>query len=122
MTITIYGIPNCDQIKKTLAWFIARGVDVAFHDYKKRGIDVSTLRNWMTQVDWSVLVNRAGTTWRKLPEDIRASVNSAAAAAQVLRNNPTLIKRPVLVNDQTVVVGFDAVRFTALIDHAGTGR
>jgi arsenate reductase (glutaredoxin) len=121
MAITIYGIPNCEQIKKTLAWFKDAGVAVDFHDYKKLGIDRATLTGWTRAVEWERLVNRAGTTWRKLPEATRDSVQSAATAIPVLEANPSLIKRPVVVAGGTVIVGYDVAAFAG-VKIGGRGR
>ncbi len=111
--ITIFGIRNCDTIKKTLRWFDEQGIDYTFHDYKKAGIDEETLRRWIGRVGWEVLVNRRGTTWRKLPADVRETIDEASAIA-LMMENPSLIKRPVVERGETVVVGFDPEALAAL--------
>jgi arsenate reductase (glutaredoxin) len=116
--ITVYGIPNCDQIKKTLGWFRAAGVAIEFHDYKKHGINAETLRDWFAITDWQVFVNRAGTTWRKLPDSTKAAVISAESAIAVLVEFPSIIKRPVVTigtSGQSLIVGFNPDRFDALL-------
>lgn len=114
MAITVHGIPNCDQIKKTLAWFKAAGIAVEFHDYKLAGIDAATLARWSDAVGWERLLNRAGTTWRKLPDDVRESVTSAKRALALLAEHPSLIKRPVVTRGAQVLVGYDPAAFEAL--------
>jgi len=118
--ITVFGIRNCDKIKRTLAWFEQHKVAVRFHDYRKDGIDEATLRAWFKALDWNSLVNRAGTTWRGLPEDTRAGISSAAAAQRLMASHPALIKRPVIVSSNAIDVGYDEARFARIAaqDHA----
>ena len=105
MGITLYGICNCDTIKKARAWLEARGVDYAFHDYKKSGIDEARLRGWAAELGWEKLLNRAGTTFRKLPEAEREVMGAAKAIALMLAQ-PSMIKRPVLDLGERRLVGF----------------
>jgi arsenate reductase len=93
--VTIYGIVNCDTMKKARAWLAAHGVDAAFHDYKKDGIDRARLERWSKEVGWETLLNRAGTTFRKLPDADKQSIDQRKAIALMLAQ-PSLIKRPVL--------------------------
>ena len=93
--ITLYGIPNCDTVKKARAWLDGRGRAYAFHNYKKAGVDAAQLARWADAVGWEALVNRAGTTFRKLPEADRAGIDRDSAIALMLAN-PSLIKRPVV--------------------------
>jgi Spx/MgsR family transcriptional regulator len=109
--IRIYGIRNCDTIKKTLNWFASRQLDVDFVDYKKTPPDESLLRSWLTQLDWEQLVNKRGTTWRKLPEEQREGITEASAI-ELMIANPSLIKRPVLDHDGTLSVGYDEHHFS----------
>ncbi|MEX0623069.1 Spx/MgsR family RNA polymerase-binding regulatory protein [Saccharospirillum sp.] len=111
--IRIYGIRNCDTIKKTLAWFADQDVPVDFIDYKKMPPDETLLRSWLTQLDWEQLVNKRGTTWRKLPQDLRDTMTEAAAIEQMIAN-PSLIKRPLVDHNRTLSVGFDEEHFTNL--------
>lgn len=102
---TIYGIRNCDTMKKARAWLDAHGVAYAFHDYKTAGVDAPTLKQWAEQAGWEKLLNRAGTTFRKLPEADRADVDSDKAIALMLAQ-PSMIKRPVLVQGERMIIGF----------------
>ena len=113
--ITLYGIPNCDTVKKARAWLNEHDVAHDFHDFKKLGVPEAVLDQWLAQLGWELLVNRKGTTWRQLNEATRASVVDAASARPVLLAHPSLIKRPVVRwadAQNTVTVGFDAARWT----------
>ncbi|MBP8234756.1 MAG: ArsC family reductase [Rhizorhabdus sp.] len=105
MTVTMYGIKNCDTIKKARTWLEARGIDYRFHDYKASGIDRETLAGWCGELGWEVLLNRAGTTFRKLPDADRADIDEAKAIA-LMEAQPSMIKRPVLDADGELLVGF----------------
>jgi Spx/MgsR family transcriptional regulator len=104
-TITIYGIKNCDTMKKARAWLDKHDVVYAFHDYKSEGIDRDRLERWAGAVGWETLLNRAGTTFRKLPEKDKASVTEKRAIMLML-DQPSMIKRPVLEVKGEVIVGF----------------
>jgi len=107
-TITLYGIPNCDTVKRARAWLQAQGRDVAFHDFKKAGVPADRLDAWAQAVGWERLVNRSGTTWRKLDDTVRAAVVDAASAKRLMRDQASVIKRPVVEwADGAVTVGFD---------------
>lgn len=105
MTLTLYGIPYCDTVKKARTWLDAAGIAYDFHDYKKAGAHPERLRAWVEQVGWEKLVNRAGTTFRKLPEAERAIADADAAVA-LMAAHPSLIKRPVVEHDGGLLVGF----------------
>jgi arsenate reductase (glutaredoxin) len=105
MSTTLYGIPNCDTVKKARVWLSDKGVDYAFHDYKKAGIDAATLQDWCAQVGWEVLLNKAGTTFKKLPDSDKADIDQAKAIALMLAN-PSMIKRPVVTGGAALLVGF----------------
>ena len=106
MPITIYGIKNCDTMKKARAWLDKRGVAYAFHDYKTAGIERERLERWEKKVGWEMLLNRAGTTFRKLPDKDRAGLNAKKAMALMLEQ-PSMIKRPVLdLGGGKLLVGF----------------
>ena len=106
--ITVYGIPNCDTVKKSRVWLTEHGVDYQFHDFKKAGVPESHVPTWIAQATWEKLVNRQGTTWRKLDTSIQQSVTDAASATQLMLDNPSVIKRPVVEwADGSVTVGFD---------------
>ncbi len=103
--VTIYGIKNCDTMKKARAWLDAHGVSYAFHDYKVQGIERGRLETWARDVGWETLLNRAGTTFRKLPEKDKDGLNVKKAIALML-DQPSMIKRPVLDVGGKVLVGF----------------
>jgi arsenate reductase (glutaredoxin) len=105
MAITIYGIKNCDTMKKARAWLDGRGVAYAFHDYKAAGIDRAVLEAWARAVGWETLLNRAGTTFRALPEKGKADLTEKKAIALMLAQ-PSMIKRPVLDTGKGLLVGF----------------
>ena len=103
--ITLYGIPNCDTVKKARVWLDQNGAAHAFHDYKKAGIDRTSLERWCDEHGWEVVLNRAGTTFRKLPEAERADLDQDRAVALMLAQ-PSMIKRPVLDLGDRRIVGF----------------
>ncbi len=103
--VTIYGIKNCDTMKKARAWLAGRKLAHGFHDYKTAGIERGVLEGWARQVGWEVLLNRAGTTFRKLPESDREGLNEKKAIGLMLAQ-PSMIKRPVLEVDGRLLVGF----------------
>lgn len=104
-TVTIYGIKNCDTMKKARAWLDTRGVAYAFHDYKSEGIDWPKIETWAREIGWETLLNRAGTTFRKLPEKDKANLTEKTAIALMLAQ-PSMIKRPVLEAGGKLLVGF----------------
>jgi arsenate reductase (glutaredoxin) len=110
VTVTVYGIKNCDTIKKARAWLDENGVAYAFHDYKSAGIDAARLAKWIDTLGWEPLLNRAGTTFRKLPEADKADLDAAKAAALMLAQ-PSMIKRPVVEYPGGLLVGFAPDRF-----------
>lgn len=114
-TIDIYGIPNCDTIKKTLEWFRKNKIDVNFHDYKKEGITRSKLQAWSKEVGWETLLNRKGTTWRKIDPVVQAGITNATAAIKLMAEQTSLIKRPVIETEKGVIVGFDENIISSLI-------
>lgn len=113
MKPTLYGIPNCDTIRKARAWFKEHGIDYDFHDYKKQGIDATRIESWYRKVQWEDLLNRRGTTWRKLDEARKASIDNPAAATALMCEQPSLIRRPVIEAGETLLIGFDAERYSA---------
>lgn len=104
-TATIYGIKNCDTMKKARAWLDAHGIAYDFHDYKTQGIDRDQLDSWVRTLGWEVLLNRAGTTFRKLPDADKTGLDEAKAVALMLAQ-PSMIKRPVLDLGGRLIVGF----------------
>jgi arsenate reductase len=111
--ITIYGIKNCDTMKKARAWLDGQGVAYDFHDYKTSGIDRSRLEGWARQVGWEVLLNRAGTTFRKLPDADKEGLTAAKAIALMVAQ-PSMIKRPVLEAGGKLLVGFKPDQYEGL--------
>jgi arsenate reductase len=105
LTITMYGIKNCDTVKKARAWLDSHKIAYAFHDYKTAGIDKTHLERWAKEVGWERLLNRAGTTFRKLSDKDKAGIDKAKAIA-LMMEQPSLIKRPVLEKGAHVIVGF----------------
>ncbi len=105
--ITLYGIPNCDTVKKARSWLDQAGLSYHFHDFRKAGLDAATVAAWLRQVPWETLVNKKGTTWRALPDAHKASVINAATASATLLAHTSAIKRPVLCSGDQVLVGFD---------------
>ena len=111
--ITLFGIPNCDTVKKARAWLTAQGVDHQFHDFKKQSVPPERLNAWINAVGWEKLLNRQGTTWRKLDAATQATAVDAESAAKLLILNASLIKRPVvewvdMASKTDISVGFDA--------------
>ncbi len=107
--ITLYGIPNCDTVKKARAWLEEQGRPYVFHDFKKAGVPEAELDGWLASVGWETLVNRSGTTWRKLDEAVRAAVVDAASARALMLAQASVIKRPVTRwPDGVTTVGFRA--------------
>lgn len=114
MTITLYGIPNCDTVKKARAWLESHDVPYQFHDFKKAGVPQDRLTQWLAAAGWDTLLNRKGTTWRQLDDDTRAGAVDAASAARLMAAQPSVIKRPVVEwADGAVTVGFDAADWAA---------
>lgn len=110
----IYGIKNCDSVKKAKRWLDAHNVVYHFHDFREAGLDESTIRQWLESVDWEDLVNKRGTTWRNL-EDKQKTDLSEASAIELMLENPTLIKRPVAVSNATTLVGFNEQQYQQLL-------
>jgi Spx/MgsR family transcriptional regulator len=111
---TLYGIPNCDTVKKARDWLTSHGVDYQFHDFKKQGVPMPQLDTWLQTVGWETLINRKGTSWRLLDEATKAGVTDAASAKAVALLQPSVIKRPVVEwVDGKVTVGFKPDNFEA---------
>jgi Spx/MgsR family transcriptional regulator len=123
--ITLYGIPNCDTVKKSRAWFTEQGLDYQFHDFKKQGVPTAQLPGWLSAVGWQKLVNRQGTTWRKLDAGTQAAVTDDASASALMHDQPSVIKRPVVewhnAGHTQVSVGFVPDQWQAWRDAAPKG-
>jgi arsenate reductase (glutaredoxin) len=115
MAAVLYGIKNCDTMKKAWTWLDQHGVAYDFHDYKKAGIDRPTLEGWVRQLGWEVLLNRAGTTFKKLSDADKQGIN-AAKAIDLMLAQPSMIKRPVLDRGGKLTVGFKPETYAALSD------
>ena len=103
---TVYGIKNCDTMKKARRWLDEHGVAHQFHDYKKDGIDEKTLQTWCKKLGWETLLNRRGTTWRKLPDKVKDNINETSAI-KIMLDNPSIIKRPLLRSGSKYLAGFN---------------
>ena len=115
--LTMYGIKNCDTIKKARKYLEARGVDCRFHDYRADGLDAALLQKFIDQLGWEALLNTRGTTWRKLSEETRSAVNNAAAAREVMLENPAIIKRPLLWSaDGSMLLGFSENAYQPIVE------
>ncbi len=112
-TVTIYGIPNCDTMKKARAWLDAHKVAHTFHDYRKAGLDKAMLEGWVERAGWETILNRAGTTFRALGEADKANL-TAARAVKLMLAQPGMIKRPVLIAGKDMLVGFKPELYAAL--------
>jgi arsenate reductase len=112
--MTLYGIPNCDTVKKARTWLTEQGIDYVFHDYKKEGITPEKLASWLAQKDWTVLVNTRGTTWRQLSEAEKAAASSPGGALELMLTQHSVIKRPVIETDHILAVGFDAQEWNGI--------
>jgi Spx/MgsR family transcriptional regulator len=106
LTIALYGIPNCDTVKKARKWLDAKGIGYAFHDYKKEGADPANLRRWVDEAGWETVLNRRGTTFRELDESDKTDLD-AAKAVSLMEAHPSAIKRPVVEYPGGLLVGFD---------------
>ncbi|CAG2140779.1 Protein YffB [Cupriavidus campinensis] len=114
MTVLLYGIPNCDTVKKARTWLDTNGVPYTFHDFKKQGVDEKLLRAWLKHVPLATLLNKKGTTYRALSDADKASAESDTGAIALMQTSPSLIKRPVLDRNGQVSVGFSADGYAAL--------
>ncbi|MEA1651105.1 ArsC family reductase [Nitrospirillum sp. BR 11164] len=118
MAITLYGIKNCDTMKKARDWLAQRGIEYAFHDYKAVGIDAARLQAWCAALGWETVLNRAGTTFRALPDADRQDLDAAKAVA-LMAAQPSMIKRPILDLDGTLMAGFKPERYEQAFAAAG---
>ena len=115
MTVTVYGIKACDTMKKAFTWLDAHQVDWQFHDYKKAGISEKELKRWIKALGWENVINRRGTSWRKLPEAERDTM-TPGSAIQAAIANPSLIRRPIVEGDGILELGFDPARWAEVFN------
>ncbi|MEW8287727.1 MAG: ArsC family reductase [Candidatus Thiodiazotropha endolucinida] len=113
MMVKLYGIPNCDTMKKAIRWLDEHGIAYQFHNYKKVGVDEKLLRQWVDRVGWEALLNRRGMMWRRLDDSVKAGINEENAI-RVMLETPSIIKRPVLETDKTLNVGFTEEAYSKL--------
>ncbi|MYM81506.1 ArsC family reductase [Duganella sp. FT50W] len=116
MTITLYGIPNCDTVKKARTWLADRRQEFVFHDFKKQGLSREIVAGWLKQLSRDVLVNRKGTTWRALSDERKASIVDDEAAIALMLENPSVIKRPVLDQHGAFAVGFSDAQYQQIFN------
>ncbi len=114
---TIYGISNCDTIRKARRWLSARGIEYTFYDVRKQGLDVEKLKAWVAEAGWETLLNRRGTTWRGLSDELKRELDEAQAI-RLMQDYPALIKRPVLEHDGQLLVGFSEARYADVFHQA----
>ena len=119
MTVTFYGIANCDQIRKTQAWLREARVEARFHDYRRDGLQAATLERWCRHLPWNALINRRGQSWRALSDAERAAIVDQGSAIEAMLANPTLIKRPVIEIGEHLLIGFSAERITEALRSSG---
>jgi len=118
MTTTLYGIPNCDTVKKARTWLADNGHDFSFHDFKKQGLSRELVQGWLKDLDWETLVNRKGMTWRNLSDERKAQILDADSATDLMLENPSVIKRPVLQGVGPVSVGFSSDAYSSKFESA----
>ncbi len=107
----LYGIPNCDTVKKARTWLTSHAIKYEFHDYKKLGVDADLLKKWMQQQGWERIINRQGQTWRKLNDAEKAAVNDIDSAIQLATEKPSVIKRPAFEHRGQLILGFDPTEY-----------
>jgi arsenate reductase (glutaredoxin) len=113
MAITLFGIPNCDTVKKARNWLDTINIAYVFHDYKKSGADAAQLKSWCAAKGWETILNRAGTTFKKLPDDAKSALDEAKAIALMLEQ-PSMIKRPIVEHGGGIIVGFKQLEWEAV--------
>lgn len=116
MTITVYGIPNCDTVKKARTWLADQQQEFVFHDFKKQGLSRDIVAGWLKHLSRDVLVNRKGTTWRALSDERKASIVDDDAAIALMLENPSVIKRPVMDNNGAFSVGFSDAQYQQIFN------
>ncbi|MDN6550626.1 MAG: ArsC family reductase [Enterobacterales bacterium] len=114
-SLYLYGIKNCDTIKKAKKWLEEQQIAYQFHDYRADGLDAELLRTFIDQLGWESLLNTRGTTWRKLNESVRQSINNADSAAELMLAQPAIIKRPLLAHNHRMLLGFNPDQYTQFL-------
>ena len=113
----LYGIPNCNTVKKSREWLAQRHIAVEFHDFKKQGLDAATAQSWLQQSEWGKLINRSGLTWRGLPDERKQQVSDNASALELMLEKTSVIKRPLLEHDgKLLLIGFDETAYTKIFN------
>ncbi len=113
----LYGIQNCNTVKKARDWLEQRNIAVEFHDFKKNGLDAATAQAWLQQADWAMLINRSGLTWRGLPEQRKQSIHDATGALALMLEKTSVIKRPLLeINGKLLHAGFDEASYSKIFN------
>ena len=112
----LYGISNCDTVRKTRKWLNERGIEYTFHDFRKDGLNPVQLRAWVAELGWETLINKRGTTWRKLPQETRDNMDETLALA-VMEDQPAIIKRPVLEHSRGTLVGFSTNQYQQFLQN-----
>jgi arsenate reductase len=113
----LYGIPNCDTVKKARSWLASHNIEFEFHDFKKQGLNPELAQRWLQQAPWEQLINRKGTTWRSLAEEKKISISNNDAAQQLMLDNTSVIKRPLLEQDGKLLhIGFDEASYNKLFN------
>lgn len=115
MSITLYGIRNCDTCRKAWKWLDEQGYDYRFHDLRREGVPAQRLEAWIERLGWETIINKRGTTWRRLPENVRAVMDAEHAHSQAMEQ-PALIKRPLLETPTTLLAGFDAAQWQSTLE------
>jgi len=112
--ITLYGIPNCNTVKKARDWLELHGIEFTFHKFRVDGLDRETIESWLGTVDWTILLNKRSTSWRSLEDATKDNIDQDSAINEMLKS-PTLIKRPVLVINEQILVGFNVAEYEKLV-------
>jgi Spx/MgsR family transcriptional regulator len=113
----LYGIPNCNTVKKSRDWLTQHHIEVEFHDFKKQGLELTTAQNWLQQTGWIKLINRSGLTWRGLPDERKLTIQSESSALALMLEKTSIVKRPLLENNgQLLHIGFDAAAYSKIFN------
>ena len=112
--ITLYGIPNCQTVKKARVWLESRQIDYRFYDFKKLGVNEELIQQWLTYVEWTLLINRSGLTYRNLTDQQKEQSQSQSGAISVMMQNPSMIKRPIMVNSSMLYLGFKEADYQSI--------